>query len=89
MANISIRMDDELKRKAEELFNDLGMNLTTAFTVFVKQSLREQAIPFEISREIPNKETREAIEEVQQMKKNPSMGKVYDDVDKMMEDLLY
>ena len=85
MANISIRMDDELKRKAEELFNDL----TTAFTVFVKQSLREQAIPFEISREIPNKETREAIEEVQQMKKNPSMGKAYDDVDKMMEDLLY
>ena len=63
------------------------MNLTTAFTVFVKQSLREQAIPFEISREIPNKETREAIEEVQQMKKNPSIGKAYDDVDKMMEEL--
>ena len=55
----------------------------------MKQSLREQAIPFEISREIPNKETREAIEEVQQMKKNPSIGKAYDDVDKMMEDLLY
>ena len=75
MANISIRMDDELKRKAEELFNDLGMNLTTAFTVFVKQSLREQAIPFGISREIPNKETREAIEEVQQMKKIHLWGK--------------
>ena len=55
----------------------------------MKQSLREQTIPFEISREIPNKETREAIEEVQQMKKNPSIGKAYDDVDKMMEDLLY
>ena len=39
MANISIKMDDTLKEQAEILFNDLGMNLTTAFTIFVKQSL--------------------------------------------------
>ncbi len=34
MANVSIRMDDNLKKQAEDLFNDLGMNLTTAFTIF-------------------------------------------------------
>ena len=39
MANVSIRMDDALKKQAEDLFNDLGMNLTTAFTIFVKQSI--------------------------------------------------
>ena len=45
MANVSIRMDDNLKKQAEDLFNDLGMNLTTAFTIFVKQAIREQGIP--------------------------------------------
>ena len=65
------------------------MNLTTAFTVFVKQAIREQGIPFEITREIPNSETISAINEVQQMKQNPSLGKeAYTDVDKMMEELL-
>ena len=49
MANVSIRMDDNLKKQAEDLFNDLGMNLTTAFTIFVKQAIREQGIPFEIT----------------------------------------
>ena len=81
MANVSIRMDDNLKKQAEDLFNDLGMNLTTAFTIFVKQAIREQGIPFEITREIPNSETISAINEVQ-------LGKAYTDVDKMMEELL-
>lgn len=88
MANISIKMDDTLKEQAETLFNDLGMNLTTAFTIFVKQSLREQGIPFEITRETPNSETVAAFEEVEEMKKNPSIGKSYTDVDTMIEDLL-
>ena len=48
MANVSIRMDDNLKKQAEDLFNDLGMNLTTAFTIFVKQAIREQGIESEI-----------------------------------------
>ena len=76
-----------LEKQAEELFNDLGMNLTTAFTIFVKQAIREQGIPFEITREIPNSETISAINEVQQMKQNPSLGKSYTDIDKMMIDL--
>ena len=46
--NISIRMDTELKEQAEELFGELGMNISTAFNIFVRQSLRENAIPFQI-----------------------------------------
>lgn len=88
MANISMRMDDKLKKEADELFNDLGMNMTTALTIFVKQAVREQRIPFEIIREVPTMETLEAIEEVAQMKKDPSIGKQYTDVDTMMKELL-
>lgn len=88
MANLTMRIDDELKKQAEELFNELGMNMTTAFTVFAKQAVREQRIPFEITREVPNQETIEAIKEVEQMKKDPSIGKSYTDVDEMIKELL-
>lgn len=47
--NISIRMDLKLKTQADALFNELGMNLSTAFNIFVRQSLREGRIPFDIS----------------------------------------
>lgn len=86
--NITMRIEEELKKQAEELFSDLGLNMTSAFTLFIKQAIREQRIPFIISRSVPNDETIEAIEEVRQMKKNPSSGKSYTDVDEMMKELL-
>ena len=46
--SITIRMDEELKKQAERLFDDIGMNMTTAFTVFVKAAVRQQKIPFEL-----------------------------------------
>ena len=45
--------------------------------IFVKQAIREQEIPFEITRETPNRETLEAFKEVEEMKKNPTLGKSY------------
>lgn len=49
MAQINIRIDDVLKEKAELLFEDLGLNMTTAFNIFIRQSIREGGIPFEIT----------------------------------------
>jgi DNA-damage-inducible protein J len=46
--NVTIRLDRETKESAEKLFNDLGMNLSTAFNVFARQALRQGKIPFEI-----------------------------------------
>ena len=48
-SNISIRMDSDLKAAAEALYEELGMNLSTAFNIFVRQSLRERGIPFKIT----------------------------------------
>jgi DNA-damage-inducible protein J len=47
--NITIRMDEELKKQAEQIFNDMGMNITTAFTIFTKAEVRKVNIPFEVS----------------------------------------
>jgi len=47
--NLSIRIDRDLKEEADQVFNLLGMNLTTAITIFVRQAVRQKKIPFEIS----------------------------------------
>jgi addiction module RelB/DinJ family antitoxin len=47
--NLSIRIDRDLKEEADQVFNALGMNLTTAITVFVRQAVRQKKIPFEIA----------------------------------------
>ena len=86
--NITMRIDENLKSQLQELMSDLGLDMTTFFTMAEKQAVREQGIPFYVSRENPNEETIAAFNEVEEMKKNPSIGKSYTDVDKMMEDLL-
>ena len=54
ISNINIRIDDKLKKDAEKLFNDLGMTMSSAINIFLKQSVREQKIPFVIRKEYPN-----------------------------------
>lgn len=84
--NISIRMDADLKAKADALFGELGMNLSTAFNIFVRQSLREGRIPFDISLNQPNKETIAAMLEAERIAKDSSV-KGYTDLDEMFDEL--
>jgi len=81
-------MDENLKHDFDRLCNDLGLTMTAAFTVFAKAVIRRQGIPFEIAKNIPNTETMAAIEEVEAMIENPSLGKSYTDVHEMMKELL-
>lgn len=87
-ASINIRMDANLKKQFEAFCADMGMTMTTAVTIFAKKAVRENRIPFEISGDVPNAETQEAIREVKQMKADPTLGKTYTDVDEMMKELL-
>lgn len=84
--NISIRMDAALKAQADALFNELGMNLSTAFNIFVRQALREGGIPFTIKLEQPNKETLAAMLEAEKITADPT-AKGYDDLDELLTDL--
>ena len=81
--NVNFRLDKQTKKEAEELFEDLGLNMTTALTMFVKASIREQGIPFEVRRDVPNAETIAAIEESERLLNDPNV-KGYDN----MEDLI-
>ncbi len=86
--NLTIRIDEDLKERLKAITEDMGMDLTTLFTIYAKKVARTGAIPFEVSAEIPNEETLEAFEEVERMKKDPSLGKTYTDVDQMIKELL-
>jgi DNA-damage-inducible protein J len=66
--NLSIRMERDLKEQAERLFAELGMNMTTALNIFVRQSVRQGKIPFEISLNRPNAETMAALREIADMR---------------------
>ena len=84
--NISIRMDSDLKAQADTLFAELGMNLTTAFNIFVRQSIREGGIPFKICINQPNKETIAAMLEAERIAIDPSV-KGYDNLNELFADL--
>jgi DNA-damage-inducible protein J len=87
-SDLIVRIDDDLKTSGEELLRKQGMNWSTAFSAFISHSVKLGKIPFETSLDEPNAETLEAIDEVEQMIKNPSIGESYTDVHEMMKALL-
>ena len=70
-ANINVRVDAELKKEAEGLFNDLGLNMSSAITMFLKSAVRCDGIPFQVRRNAFNAETRAALAEYEEMKTHP------------------
>lgn len=84
--NFSVRMDSDIKKQCETLYGELGMNLTTAINVFLRQSLRVGGFPFEVKLEQPNKETIAAMLEAERIAKDPSV-KGYNDLDELFADL--
>ena len=60
-SNVSFRIDSELKTQADLLFSQLGMTMTTAFNIFLRQAVREGGIPFDITINTPNAETVSAL----------------------------
>lgn len=61
--NLNIRTDKEVKLAAEKIFEELGLNMTTAINIFLRQTIRENGIPFELKLSVPNETTAAAIEE--------------------------
>ena len=84
VSNVSFRIDSDLKAQDDALFSQLGMNMTTAFNIFLRQSVREGCIPFEITLNTPNSETVAALIEAQQLMNNPDTKK-YDIEDALRE----
>ena len=74
ISNVSFRIDSDLKAQADTLFSQLGMNMTTAFNIFLRQSVREGRIPFDITINTPNSETVAAMLETERMLRDPNLN---------------
>lgn len=83
----SISLDADVKAKAQELFADFGLDLSTAINIFLRQSIRENCIPFSIQREVPNADTIAAMKEADDMVKHPERYETFENMDDLMRAL--
>ena len=61
--NLNIRIDKDIKEQAESIFNELGINMTTAVNIFMRAAIREHGMPFDLKLDVPNEVTGASIEE--------------------------
>ena len=85
MATINIRIDEDLKRKSEKIFSELGLGMTAALTIFLKTVVRTSSIPFPL--EIPNKKTLKAFKEVDDISSGKVKAKKYSSAAELRKDL--
>ena len=85
--NVTMRMDEQLKAQLQELVSNLGLDMTTFFTMAAKQAVREQALPFRVTMKVPNAETIAAFKEVEEMKKNPSAYQPYSSFSELLDEV--
>lgn len=72
-ASINIRIDRDVKNAAENIFKELGINMTSAINMFLKQTVRDRALPFQPALTNLNQETLEAIEEGKKIAYDPNI----------------
>ncbi|WP_270521900.1 type II toxin-antitoxin system RelB/DinJ family antitoxin [Ligilactobacillus ruminis] len=84
--NLNIRTDKDVKEKAEKIFNELGLNMTSAVNIFLRTAVREHGIPFELKLDVPNETTIAAIEEGRKMASDPSSPR-YSNIDELRDAL--
>ena len=62
LTNINIRVDDTIKKEAQDIFSSMGLDMTTAINIFLRQAIRQRCIPFTVSMEKPNENSGEIPE---------------------------
>lgn len=84
----SISIDSEVREKAIPILNELGLDLSTAVGIFLRQTIRENSIPFDITLNVPNAQTKAALREFEEMKEHPERYKRYSSFSDLLEEAL-
>lgn len=85
---INVQVDSETKKKAVDILNDLGLSMSSAINIFLKQVIKKEGIPFEITNSKSNRELLEHLKEVEDMKKNPEKYPSYSNWEELEKSLL-
>ena len=81
--SMSIRLDSEVKEQAQQVFNHLGMDMTTAINIFLRQAIQYQGLPFDVKID----ENRKLLKVVTDVEQNRNMSRSFESVSDLMEDL--
>ena len=84
---INIMVDKETKEKATEILKEVGLSMSTAVNLFLKQVINHNGLPFEVSRK-PNEDTLRALRAAQDIIDNPDKYKGYTDMEELKASLL-
>lgn len=84
---INVNVPSDVKEEATNLFNSLGLNMSTAINMFLKKAIFERGIPFEVKQQ-PSKEFTEALKELDYMEKHPNEYKSYNNIEELKKALL-
>lgn len=84
--NLNIRTDKEVKDQADKIFNELGLNMTTAINIFLRSAIREHGIPFAVKLDVPNETTAAAIEEGRRIASDTSV-KGFSSIDDLRKEM--
>ena len=85
--NLNVRVDSTLKKESDELFKNLGLNMSTAINMFLTKCVKTSSIPFMIEEPKPSKELKKALKEVDYMMKHPEKYKKYNSTEELFEEL--
>lgn len=85
---INVNVPIEVKEEANVIFNNLGLNMSTAINMFLKKTIYERGIPFDVKEPVPSKELSEALKELEYMEKHPEEYKSYNNIDDLKKALL-
>lgn len=83
----TVRINDKIKDEVTPILDDLGLSLSDAINVFLRQVIMTESIPFTIKKTKYSAEMMAAIKEADEMLKNPDKYKSFDNVDDLVEDL--
>ena len=81
--SMSIRLDSEIKEQAQQVFNNLGMDMTTAINIFLRQAIQYQGLPFDVRLD----ENRKLLQVLTDLDQNRNMSQSFESVSDLMEDL--
>ena len=84
---INVNVPTDVKEEATELFNSLGLNMSTAINIFLKKAIYEGGIPFDVKQK-PSKELKDALKELKYMETHPDENKVYQNSEELIKDIL-
>ena len=87
-ATTSVPLNEDIVKQAKSLFADFGLDVSTAIEMFLRQSVREQRIPFEVRNNVPNAETKAALEEIAEMRAHPEKYKSYSSFQELLDEVL-